>query len=874
MSDLAPAHVIAPRRRPLAFELVFVVLVSLIVLVPGIWRYTLVDPWETHYGEVAREMLQNNDWVHTEWRGTMDGNPGDNEGFRSKPVLQFWMMAASMRALNVAPHGGYSGELTDTPMTMVAIRLPFILSAILGLVLLWWMLARLVSRRCAWFTLLIVGTMPMFCLISRQAIPDMPLVACTMGAVALFTMAVEDGARPIFALFHVGRRRIPIDARHIVLGISGAFVAIQAIYYMFYFFAQPTLAVRGAPNPAISLPFMMAGAFAIMSADLWLIVRLPFVLIGGVYSAIKNLPVPTRQPGQTLWRHVFDDILGGWDAYAADRVVLTALLFPVALLLGDTWRDAATWARRIMRIEPITTMRQLYLLGCYFLLGVSILAKGPPGLTVVGVVGALYLIVLGKWRDLYDGGFELKRGVALLLVVAIPWHLAMFYADGLRFINEYLFQHILNRAAAGVDDSFGTFARANSGPMYSAQMGHGMWLWGALLPAALAAAFMRSRLETREGRVRFMMALWAISAVAVFCLVQTKFHHYILPALPPLGVLVAFQFDDIWEGRDRFHPLWALVAVGIVLLICRDLMFEPERWIEMFVYRYDRPWPTGDPYTIDPSQGFLILGIAAAVAIPLLASRFPRVGIAAVCTVGLAIGVWSLQSYMPVAGRHWGMGDAMRTYYKQRTVYGQHLVYFSNDQLAKDWRGVTTTWSFDTVIPDDLLEGQPMTIKVGIAKDNDEKLLDNEITLVGTTTKIGEHTITVTFAPGERAKLDPLIKTKSAPKGRARKPLLTVDADRLIGWQLYWRGENFWSGDEVWAYLPEQKTQFNKTDNVELLKYLNDHQRAPLGRRYFVITEAGRAPSFKSIVPTARGRDTYDVIDTTSNKFSLGAFWL
>ena len=65
-----------------------------LVLVPGIRSYSLVDPWETHYGEVARMMLQEHDWVHTQWPG--GESPKDNEGFRSKPVLQFWMMAAGM----------------------------------------------------------------------------------------------------------------------------------------------------------------------------------------------------------------------------------------------------------------------------------------------------------------------------------------------------------------------------------------------------------------------------------------------------------------------------------------------------------------------------------------------------------------------------------------------------------------------------------------------------------------------------------------------------------------------------------------------------------------------------------------------------------
>jgi hypothetical protein len=101
-----------------------------------------------------------------------------------------------------------------------------------------------------------------------------------------------------------------------------------------------------------------------------------------------------------------------------------------------------------------------------------------------------------------------------------------------------------------------------------------------------------------------------------------------------------------------------------------------------------------------------------------------------------------------------------------------------------------------------------------------------------------------------------------------------VDADRLLAWQLYWRGENFWSGDEIWGPLPELKTAFVKTDNVELTKYINDRTRAPLGRRYFVVTEASRITGVRALLPTQRARDSYEVLDTTSNKFSLAAFWL
>src|SRR5689334_21998256 len=95
-------------------ELAIVVVLAAMLLAPGLTRYSLVDPWETQYGEVAREMLEDHDYIHTQWRGTSDRAPTEIEGFRSKPVLMFWLMAASMKATGVGADGGYSGEMVDS----------------------------------------------------------------------------------------------------------------------------------------------------------------------------------------------------------------------------------------------------------------------------------------------------------------------------------------------------------------------------------------------------------------------------------------------------------------------------------------------------------------------------------------------------------------------------------------------------------------------------------------------------------------------------------------------------------------------------------------------------------------------------------------
>jgi 4-amino-4-deoxy-L-arabinose transferase-like glycosyltransferase len=899
-----------PRARLLRFEPALVVLVSLAVLVPGISGYTLVDPWETHYGEVAREMLADDDFVHTKWTGCYMCEPGENEGFRSKPVLMFWMMAAGLRAVGVAADGGYSGEMVASTWTMIGIRMPFLLSAVCGLALMWWMLARLAGRRAAWLGLLVVGSTPMFCLIARNAIPDMPMVACTIGALSLFALAVEDGERPIAPLGRLRGGRVAIDARHVVLAIAVAFVLLQAVYYAAYFARMPLLGVRGRVwHPAIWLPAAMALLVFALWRDGFRLARLPFLLVGGVIAAIVNEPMPPRRPGQSLWRHVLDDILGPWDRHALDRYLLQVLPLVLAVLLalanilrhvppllnligtfailvlGAVWASVLAtsgWAglRRIadhlLAMSPITTMRQVYLIGMYFLLGVSLLAKGPPGMTVVAGVAALHVVCFWRWRALWDGGFELKRGLLLMIAVAVPWHVAMYFRVGPAFVNEYIFTHILNRASAGVDSSPGTFE------YYTSQIGHGMWLWAALLPAALGAVLLRARADTREGRVRFLVVLWAIVAVAVFCLVQTKFHHYILPAIPPLALVVALFLDDVIGRRERLHPIFAALGVGIVLLVCRDLMFEPDRWIEMFVFRYDRFWPSAEPYSIDPSDGVLALGLAGAAGIAVMATPLYRIGAAITCAVGLAICVWALQIYMPHAGTHWGMREAVRTYYEQRTIYGQQLAYFGMAQLHDEWSTVGETWSFETFLPEGLQLGQPMTIRIAVYKPTDERALEKELQLAGAVTAIGDHRVTITFNPGERSKLDPHLaegqrqilsrRGPGNPPIRGRRPVRAVDADRLLAWMLYWRGELFWSGGEIWAWPTEMKTYFGNPNNVQFQKYLNDRSRAPLGRRYFVLTEASRLPSVKSMLPTPRARESFEILDQTSHKFAIGAF--
>jgi 4-amino-4-deoxy-L-arabinose transferase-like glycosyltransferase len=758
-------------------EVALACLLACVVLLVGLGSYTLIDPWETHYGEVARRILADNDWVFLRWQ---------DESFRSKPILTFWLMAAGMRALGVATDGGYSGELTGGDLPVLALRLPFALFAVLGATTTFWMLRRLVSRRAAWLALVALLASPFFTLVGRQAITDMPALACIMAALSCFIVAICDGEEPIRPIW----RRL--DPSHIYLAVLTLVVAGQGLYYLLYFHASPVLA-----------------------------------------------------PGLRVWQP-------GW-------LVGGGTLLGFAALLGID-----------LFLVPIRRKRQLLMRWAYLFGAISVLAKGPVGPAIIGVTCAAYLLLVeGEWRILIDGrrdgwrkyflpAASLPQGLLIIALVTVPWHVAMYWKDGRGFVREYFGTHWFGRFNVGVFGDRGTF------DYFTSQLALGMAPLIGLVPFALAWLALRPLDRSRRGRALALVGIWAVVGFGVIAWSATKFHHYILTAVPPLAIALGLWLDDAWERRDRSLALAALGGILAVALVARDLVGEQKQLIEMFVFRYDRLWPSAAPWNVD--LGGPIIALAAVAVVAMIALAFRRLRRPAIVLVlGSALGftVWAANGYMSVAATHWGQRDLQRTYYRLRDIHGVEIKYYSLRDLADDW--ADGEYRVRSVLPDGFRVGLAARARlivpgVGLPADTLE--------LGGTVAAIGEDAFTVRLDAVARAKVADLVaRGQRLPRGATRRPWVQVDADRLIAWRLNWRGENFWSGGEIYGATEDTRTVFDKTDNVAFLKYIKAPARA--GRRFFVVTESQTANLLKGILPTERGRQTVKIVDTTSNKFTL-----
>jgi len=652
-----------------------VILFGLLLYVPLAGTYGLYDPWETHYGEVARQMTTRGDYISLWW----PGSPIDPDHFWSKPVLTFWIMSVFMHLFGLGQADGASIALGTRAEW--AMRLPFCLMGVLGIWAVFLCAARFAGRRAGVIAALVLATSPLYFLIARQAMTDMPFVGP-------MTMALALG---FFALF---------DDRDEEL---------------------PRASWRGLSFPHHPLYYATVAVFTLAT--------LPQLV-----ANIIQLSWPLR--------------LGRFAVTIPGAVVM----LPYVVGFGAVLR----WSARLRHKAPL----QLILAAT--LCGLAMLAKGLAGLGLPVLVFLAYLLFTWSWRRLRRP--EIGVGVVLSLVacavVSFPWHHAMLIRHGFPFWDELYGDNHWRRMILGRHGDRGTFE------YFLRELGYGLLPWIGIAPAALAAAVMRPVRELGRRNLVWFGAVWFVVAYALVSLSVTKFHHYILPAVPGLAIAIGCYLDDLLERpTGRAAAVTALLGVGLWAMVTLDLAGAKnaaQHFIWLFSYDYvnspkGRPWPEA----LDFRPGLVVFAAAFAAAATLLLLRARRrwIAVTALGAVAVAFTGYLLDHYMPATAAFWSQKHLIATYYKTR-----------------------------------------------------------------------------------------------------RSP-----AEHLLVWQMYWRGENFYTANEIYQGPKPERTVFLGDKNVENLKEWVSRHR---GQRAFVLVERSRWGQVPGMFPD-NARGSLHMIDETNMKFVL-----
>jgi 4-amino-4-deoxy-L-arabinose transferase-like glycosyltransferase len=700
----------AALRRP---GLLLFVVASLLYL-PLLGSFGLWDCWETHYGEVAREILSRDDWISLWW--------AQDRWFWSKPVLIFWAEALLWSASGI----GFRPEANLEHIEWV-LRMPTYLCSMLGLLCAYAAISRAFGRRAGLLAGLVLATTPFYAMLSHQAMTDMACNGLMIAAVMLLLLAVHEDPERRVRSYAVGP--LSLSAQSLVIGAFLA-ICIPQILYL----ASRNVAFR-------------AGLFR------------PH-LDRFVFGSPGNEDVPGNF--ELRVEHAYFDALH-------QQPLAWALVFALGCA-AVVW-----WYRGERRAQP------LYMLGFYICCGLAFMAKGILGFAVPGLIALLYLIGCQRWSLLTSGKLRIASGVLAMTTLSLPWFLAMTMRHGPAFLERLLVHDHIDRLTSGVHGGTGSVQ------YYIQQLGYGMFPWIALAPVALGCApFFRPRaglapeVALRQRETAIALGLWFAATFALFSAMTTKFHHYIFSAVPPVALLCGLVLDRmLQDGRpDALQPrgggrgwlamalalcaplplvlgvaglrgdvrgalpdavptglqaswvfrhAWdlgaslglcalgagllcaaavgfrapsrdpdgdrplsaALLASAVVCaLVGRDLSWTTamrpagsEHLAQLFIYKYERPFPADFDYRA------ILGGFAIVATVLLLLAAWRALRTAAtlgLCGLSVLFAAFCLDVYMIDLTPHWSQRDLIRRYYRERSGPTEPLLAW---QMY--WRGET-----------------------------------------------------------------------------------------------------------------------------------------------------------------------------------------
>jgi len=697
-----------------------------LVLIPLLGAFGLWDPWETHYGEVARQITERNDWISTWWGSHWEDAQGQTVGsyFYSKPILLMWSMAIGLEIFGFSEWG---------------IRLGVCLLAIVVLGAVYTVGASVFRRRTGYLMAAVLGTSPFFFFLSRQAQTDMPFVGLMTIGLCFFMMGAfgEDRNEP---------------ADKLTYGLTfGAFglLALPQVWLVFVGLSKwrgwadnPVMAGLSGPSLSGLAPAIIPLLFGIALLIVWGAITLWLLELfddapdrdGGpmMWPSWVTLVASTLLALPQVWLVVVgiaratdsspQQIVEGPMAGRAIGLIAGGLplILGAVLLVGGLWvgRRETNRARTVRRRMAWSALAATWIPLLILLGGVLIGSAAPLrdlngwfvwGATQAAIygscfAGAVYLAVaypIRERRRLYLMAFyvfiglatlskgllgfllpgcvlffyilltrewnllkrvELLPGLLAFVAVCFPWYAGMLVRHTHGFWQRFFVHDHFKRLANGVHQ-----IDTGSFEHFIRWLGYGLYPWSALIPASLAQFFTGRglRIDDDRSRARLMLLLWATIAFTLFTLSSTKFHHYIFPTVPPLALLVALAIDDAFDREvPEPWPLY-LLGVGIFAVVAWDLIHDPQTLKDLFTYKYERDWD-GESWNTGFRIWLTVLAVPGFLGLIWFLTKnrvIRRVAFGMIFACGVGMAIFSLDVYMPEISSTWSQKGVWDAYY-------------------------------------------------------------------------------------------------------------------------------------------------------------------------------------------------------------------
>jgi 4-amino-4-deoxy-L-arabinose transferase-like glycosyltransferase len=190
----------------------------------------------------------------------------------------------------------------------------------------------------------------------------------------------------------------------------------------------------------------------------------------------------------------------------------------------------------------------------YAFTGIGILAKGFASPAIIGITLLGYFLVSRNMKSILQ--MKLWQGAILVAVIAAIWFLPVSMIYGVRFWDEFVYQHHFVRYTSSY------YHRSQGFFFYIPVLVAGTYPW----------TFVPFSTKTDKSDLRRFAFCWLFFPILFFSLSRSKLPGYILPAIPGFAIWAGLAFSNL--KKTRVIP----AALGLNLILAAFLVWIAPRY--------------------------------------------------------------------------------------------------------------------------------------------------------------------------------------------------------------------------------------------------------------------------------------------------------
>lgn len=210
-------------------------------------------------------------------------------------------------------------------------------------------------------------------------------------------------------------------------------------------------------------------------------------------------------------------------------------------------------------------------IGFYVASALAVLTKGPVGFVLPGIIVFVFLVYLGKLKEVLQE-IGLFWGAIIVLAINLPWYGLVTLKNGSNFINAFFGYHNFQRFTGVVNQ--------HGAPWYFYFLIVLILFapWSVYLPLAIAKTgfWQRGlwRRQPRSNQLGLFAFFWFSVVFIFFTIAITKLPSYVLPLIPSASILVALLSTENVAINPREKREWFFTGIfNLIFIIILTIAF-------------------------------------------------------------------------------------------------------------------------------------------------------------------------------------------------------------------------------------------------------------------------------------------------------------